>query len=424
MKTKSLDDIFTERIQQTIQSRPFFLNAISRHFEKFGLVLTPEQIESIENQLNISDERDIEIELSDEQVIAITDRGNDPNLLDFDQFNDDFDKEVSRFINETMETVIEQSALDLAADWTTARSDILGSRNRQLSDFRAFLHDVWGNALDALEIFIVFCVDLAEEQFACRLTNIPNNKRMVLARIHARCCQVSSEICTLLRSGFADGAHARWRTLHELVTVGEFLLDAPDEVAEMYIAHADVARAKEAEEFQKRQRSFGYEPISDVEMAELTAAKEEARSKFGTEFLKDYGWATQYLKKRYNKKGRQTSFIDIESAVNESGLRNYYKLANRNIHAGFWGEQSRLGDDPNWKENILLAGPSHFGLSIPAHNTAYSLGLLTIGLLVEDSTFETLIPARTLIFLINEFNDLVNMASSQTKRLDIEAGTE
>lgn len=323
---------------------------------------------------------------------------------------------MSRVIKDATKAVIEQSGSDLAAEWSTARSDILGEQNRELSEFRAFLHDIWGTALDALEAFITLCVELAEDRFADGLASMPKHKREVLARLHARSCQVSSEICTLLRSGFADGAHARWRTLYELVIVGEFLLDAPDQVAEMYIAHADVARAKEAEEFQRRQHSFGYEPISDSDMGKIIAAKEAARSKFGTGFLGDYGWATQYLKAQHNEKSNRTSFSDIELAVDKSRLRNYYKLANRNVHAGFWGEYSRLGDDPKWTETILLAGPSHFGLATPAHNTVYSLGLLTLGLLVEDSTFETLISSRALIHLVVQFNDLVNAAAVQAEQ--------
>jgi hypothetical protein len=182
------------------------------------------------------------------------------------------------------------------------------------------------------------------------------------------------------------------------------------------MVHADVAKAKEAEEFQRRQHSFGYESIPDADMAQIIATKKAARSKFGTDFLEDYGWATQHLKAYHNKKGNRSSFADIELAVNKSRLRNYYKLANRNVHAGFWGEFSRLGDDPKWTRNILLTGPSHFGLAIPAHNTAYSLGLLTVGLLVHDRTFETLISAKALTLLVMQLNALVNAADVQAKQ--------
>lgn len=417
MKAKTLDDIFMNEIQRAIQSRPFLLNVVRRHFEKAGLVLTPEQVKVVENQLSISVEEGIKIEFSDDQVAAFAHRGIDLNDLDLGQIDDDdFDIEVSRVIKEAAKVVIEQSGSDLAAEWTSARPDILMERNKELSEFRAFLHDVWGAALDALEAFIIMCVELGEDRFANGLASVPRNKREVLARLHARSSQISNEICILLRSGFADGAHARWRTLHELVTVGEFLLDAPDEVSEMYMIHADAARAKEAEEFQNRQHAFGYELISADDMAKIIAAKEAARSKFGPSFLDDYGWATQYLKTHHNKKDNRTSFIDIELAVNKSRLRSYYKLANRNVHAGFWGELSRLGSDPKWAENILLAGPSHFGLATPAYNTVYSLGLLTLRLLMEDSTLATLILAKSLTLLVIRFNELVNAAAIQTEQ--------
>lgn len=419
MKAKTLDDMLINEIEKAVQSKSFLVQVVRQHFEKAGLTLTSEQVKSIENQLNISDERMVEIEFSDEEAAALAGRGIDLNQLDLGQIgHDDFNAEVSRVTQEVIKAVIDQSGAALAAEWSTARSDVLAERNQELGKFRVFLHDTWGVALDALEAFIALCVELGEDQFVNGLATMQKVKRDVFARLHARSCQVSNEICTLLRSGFADGAHARWRTLHELVTVGEFLLDAPDQVSKMYVVHADVARAKEAEEFQRRQHSFGYERISDADMAQIIAAKEVARSKFGTDFLKDYGWATQHLKANYNKKRKKrniTSFADIEEATNKSRLRNYYKLANRNVHAGFWGELSRLGNDPKWIGNFLLAGPSHFGLAMPAYNTAYSLGLLTVGLLVHDRTFETLISAKALTLLVMQFNDLVNAADVQAK---------
>ena len=44
-----------------------------------------------------------------------------------------------------------------------------------------------------------------------------------LLHLHARGCQVASEVEVLLEAGFADGALSRWRTLHEVTTVACFL---------------------------------------------------------------------------------------------------------------------------------------------------------------------------------------------------------
>ncbi len=37
-----------------------------------------------------------------------------------------------------------------------------------------------------------------------------------LLMLHARTCLVASELETMIRCGYADGAAARWRTLHEM----------------------------------------------------------------------------------------------------------------------------------------------------------------------------------------------------------------
>ncbi len=58
----------------------------------------------------------------------------------------------------------------------------------------------------------------------------------VLTRLHARACQISSEILVLLSGGFADGAMARWRTLHEIAVTTFFVARHGEPVAERYIA--------------------------------------------------------------------------------------------------------------------------------------------------------------------------------------------
>jgi hypothetical protein len=37
--------------------------------------------------------------------------------------------------------------------------------------------------------------------------------------------QIFNEILVLLKSGYADGANSRWRSLHELAVISFFLLD-------------------------------------------------------------------------------------------------------------------------------------------------------------------------------------------------------
>ena len=43
----------------------------------------------------------------------------------------------------------------------------------------------------------------------------------VQTRLHARACQIAREVLTLLYAGFAEGAMARWRALHELAVLSQ-----------------------------------------------------------------------------------------------------------------------------------------------------------------------------------------------------------
>jgi Family of unknown function (DUF5677) len=51
----------------------------------------------------------------------------------------------------------------------------------------------------------------------------PRHVLEVVKRLHARSCQIVSEVLVLLRTGHADGAHARWRSMHEIAVVASFV---------------------------------------------------------------------------------------------------------------------------------------------------------------------------------------------------------
>ena len=90
----------------------------------------------------------------------------------------------------------------------------------------------WGKALDALEMLILLsfeCGDAFNSFFREKAVSENDLVFEVLTRIHARACQVAYEIFTLLKAGYADGAHARWRCLHELTVIGVFIAESGQE---------------------------------------------------------------------------------------------------------------------------------------------------------------------------------------------------
>jgi len=65
-----------------------------------------------------------------------------------------------------------------------------------------------------------------------------------MLRLHIRACQVTNEIIILLENGYADGAMARWRTLHEIATVAAVIAKFGDELAERYVHYQIVESTK------------------------------------------------------------------------------------------------------------------------------------------------------------------------------------
>jgi Family of unknown function (DUF5677) len=90
-----------------------------------------------------------------------------------------------------------------------------------------------------------------------------------LVRRQARGCLVASEVLALLRSGHASGAHARWRSLHEIAVVAGFIQD--QETARRYLSHGAIESYHAARDYQRHAKTLGYEPFSDEEMGELAA---------------------------------------------------------------------------------------------------------------------------------------------------------
>jgi hypothetical protein len=62
----------------------------------------------------------------------------------------------------------------------------------------------------------------------------------ILIRLLVRAWQVTDEILCLLENGFADGAMARWRTLHEIHVVAAVLMRHGESITERYLAHQAV----------------------------------------------------------------------------------------------------------------------------------------------------------------------------------------
>ena len=125
--------------------------------------------------------------------------------------------------------------------------------------------------------------------------------------------------------------------------------------------------------------------------------RDDLCNRFGSSFAGSYGWAAESLAKD------RPNFSDIEQAVGLEHLRPYYRMASHNVHANPKGVSFKLGLRD--QDDVLLAGPSNFGLTDPAHSTAISLLQLSVALLNLRPNIDRIITLKIMTTLSEEIGD-------------------
>lgn len=229
----------------------------------------------------------------------------------------------------------------------------------------------------------------------------------ILIKLHARSCQIAEEIVCLLSNGFADGAMARWRTLHEVAAVGYLIQRHGDELAERYEHHQIVESRKAAIQYQQHQKRLRQRPFSKRTLRKIETDRASVLATYGPDFANRQGWAAKHLGKR------NPSIADIQEATGIDHLAPYYRMASHNVHANPKGGFFNLGRIG--KTNTLLAGPSNAGLADPGHATALSLVQMSSLLLKFDPTLDNQIAMKVMNALVDEIGAALLKAHKKLK---------
>ena len=261
---------------------------------------------------------------------------------------------------------------------------------RQRKRFEEQLGKQWAKPLHLLELMIELAEEVGTEVIEYSRPdedrgNARNHTFEALVAIHARGCQMSRAILALLRSGFADDAHARWRSLHELAVVSGFISEHGEDLAERYLLHEIVEQRKLARAYKKHEIRAKLDPLTQAEIDALDERYDALVARFGKAFGVDYGWAASALGKD------RPTFVDIEEHVGLDHLRPYYVMANQNVHPNSHANFFKLGLDKNGRGAVLLAGPSSLGLADPGHGVAISLTQITVALVATNPTVDELV---------------------------------
>lgn len=381
---------------------------ILRKLQNIGFKVCDEFLQCIESQLVNNKENIFHFEFEDEQVPNDYKNKKEINNTKLSLELNNLDKErdeIIQEINNNLEILLPKSAKRVATHLLKfvhkSSRAALAQRKKERKKFESNLNRDWRKPLFLLEELLVVCMESCADvnkEWQSETGNDDIHKLEVLIRLHARACQISSEILSLLRTGHADGAHARWRSLHEVAIVGLFIAKHDDSIAERYIAHDTIQCYKAAIQYQENAQKLEFEPISTEELQEIFEEKNRLIHIYGKIFKNDNGWAAGVLK------SQNPRFSDIEENVGLSHLRPFYKLASHNIHANSRTVFFNLGlMDLN--NNEILAGSSNYGLADPGHQCALSLVQITTALLTLRLNFDKYVICNVIQLLAREIGD-------------------
>lgn len=301
-------------------------------------------------------------------------------LMDKLELSTDELERIKSYVQENPEELDQFFSLSLYQTLEEGKDALLFEQYDYYERFRRNIFSTWEAPLKRLDSLLYICTEIVEElrqQMAaseCQRTVKIN----IATRLQARCVQVGKEISHLLHGGYADGAFARWRTLHETSVTTKFICEGDEDLACRFVDFQSVMRLDAATKYNNR-NELEFDSFSDEKIAEFEKEKEEVLGKYEPNFEKKFGWARKALGDTVKGNGNLT-FVDVEKFVKLSFLRNHFSFANQYVHAGIDSIGFKLGTSMS-RADIILAGPSDEGLIEPIQCTSLSLIYATESLL-------------------------------------------
>lgn len=340
-----------------------------------------------------------EIESEQEIVLEFT----DADAARVQEFTENFSETLPDLIHTVADKAASQMLRRYERDWTVWRD----ATNVQMDQFRFNLQSRWGKGFDALRMLIELSRDIGTD-FHRRARRSRSGRHTylntALSHLHVRAIQIASEIMVLMENGYADGAMARWRTLHEVACVAMVLGDGGEPLAERYLAHEIVEAKKGLGQYHACHTPLGYAPFSKRAAARIEREYAEAIRHYGKEFGGDYGWVAAHVR------NPQPNFSNIEDAAGRAMMRSHYKMASHNVHASTKGIAYRLGSLD--RRFATIAGASNVGFVEPGQNLALSLMHITMLLLPKPWTLDKIAQ----LMALNKLHARVPRALAQSDR--------
>ena len=369
-----LNDSIGDAIQEVVHEIPKaeLVRLLERKYSELGIKIRSAKLRAAAEHILSGSEDDFsfEDERADAAEIELTEEDTNAILAKVEDF-------VKNDVPAVLTKVSDEAAAGL---YKTLESKWAREHQRQIKDLTRFqkrLENRYGDGLNKLRMLVTIAMEWGQEKYSRKLAGghgVLSHLDDALLRLHVRACQVTTEILVLLGTGLADGAMARWRTLHEIVTVAMIISDHGEEVAERYVKYQIVESKKALTAYEECRDDLGYGPYSKEQEEKIRNGYAEVIAEYEKPFGEEYGWAAHILGEGPRRK---VTFAILQRAAGMGVMRAYYQMASYNVHASPKGIYFKLGQLEQ-SSKVLLAGMSNAGLVEPAQNAAISLGKLTL----------------------------------------------
>jgi len=386
-----IQDLLEKTLKNQFTLEKMGAKVIERRLEQLGVNLTEDQKTKLRAELSKGGIDNLSLSLNDSQItpemLVKQTKDSSRVVLDIGDAEPVVNEIAEQFLAQFTKAIPDMASEIggvITCDLNNKVKAMLRRRRPYTRKYESFITSRWGSAFDLLETMIVIATEAGEDFNEEVRREDSGNLIEATIRLYARACQVANEVLTLLKSGYADGAHARWRCLHEIAVVLFFLASSGEETAKRYLLHDRIESYKAARLYQEHCERLGYEPFTEKEMNQFKMDRDRLVAQFGKCFAEEYGWAETSIGIK------RPCFRDIENQVELAHLRPFYKMASHNVHANPKGVIFKLGvfsDGPD----VLLAGPSPLGLADPGQWTAISLLQATIALISIEPNMDRLV---------------------------------
>lgn len=310
------------------------------------------------------------------------------------------DNELADLISEKLPGLLDGLSSSITSDMLKRAPKRIKEMRREERRFELRNYRRWKRGFDRLLLIIEISMELGSLVKDELGAEFQTSKAQALISLHARSLIVSRECLALMKAGYADGALGRWRTLHEIATVATFISSNDEQTAARYLVHRDVMSARAMNSYVEHQERANLTPVSEEDLAEAKARKDEILKHYGEEMQSEWGWAYPIIQTKRPK------FTDLEKYCELDHWRPRYKWASEDTHGLFRPSQVLLASVER-QEEVILAGASNSGMVDPCQMVAITTHLAAGSLLSLSDSLDFLAMIQVMGIISDQIGPLM-----------------